>query len=203
MTVIFGTVHSHTKLNNMLDDQELQQMLMQENKYTEYLGDEEDDQELKKGLVDMSKLLEGHPDAANVRQMGRDVIICNNISQVQAMFEKANIMKGIKPIDMQKSSEASPSPEPAKEPTIFKIPPEEFEEFKDVNDLNEDWFMFTAYNLVITYLEQVCLKVDSIEQHPTSRWDVAIEFPDNIPTMGRSKLHEVANYFKLAHHTAG
>lgn len=35
------------------------------------------------------------------------------------------------------------------------------------------------------------------------RWDTAIEFPDIIPSLGRSKLHEIANFFGLAHHSAG
>jgi len=32
---------------------------------------------------------------------------------------------------------------------------------------------------------------------------VAIEFPDTLPSEGRVKLHEIANYFDLAHHSAG
>ena len=35
------------------------------------------------------------------------------------------------------------------------------------------------------------------------RWDTAIEFPDVIPSLGRSKLHEIANFFGLAHHSGG
>jgi len=42
-----------------------------------------------------------------------------------------------------------------------------------------------------------------VEEDKEPRWDTAIEFPEIIPSMGRSKLHEIANYFGLAHHSIG
>ena len=41
------------------------------------------------------------------------------------------------------------------------------------------------------------------EQETVPRWDTAIEFPEVIPSLGRSKLHDLANYFGLAHHSTG
>jgi len=35
----------------------------------------------------------------DARAMGKDVIICRDLSQVQHMFENKNIMKGIKPLE--------------------------------------------------------------------------------------------------------
>ena len=120
-------------------------------------------------------------------------------------------MKGIKPIDQQKANK--PAEDTNKDTKIFKIPATSFEEFKDINEYNQDMFMFTAYQIVIEYLEAVCLKPKFSQPDPKEgepapdqlqcNWDVALEFPEIIPTMGRSKLHEVANYFQFAHHTSG
>ena len=44
-------------------------------------------------------------------------------------------------------------------------------------------------------------KKQSSAKYP--RWDTAIEFPENLPSSGRTKLHDVANYFGLAHHSGG
>jgi len=61
---------------------------------------------------------------------------------------------------------------------------------------------------VINYLEVFCFKVgdnsqneDDREQEPS--WTTALEFPDLIPSPGRWKLHEIANYFGLTSHSAG
>jgi len=63
---------------------------------------------------------------------------------------------------------------------------------------------------VINYLEKCCLGIkESQDQNQEAqigkegKWDIAIEFPDVIASAGRSKLHEVANYFGLAHHSVG
>lgn len=46
-------------------------------------------------------------------------------------------------------------------------------------------------------------KENKVEDDLVPRWDTAIEFPDVIPSLGRSKLHEIANFFGLAHHSGG
>ena len=103
-------------------DQEIAKMIMAENKYTEVLSDGEEDEEALdkdgKPLVDMSKLLDGpNADKDGLRQMGRDVIICRDLSQVQDMYEKSNIMKGIKPLDQQEKDK--PKDDKKDEPKIF------------------------------------------------------------------------------------
>ena len=50
----------------------------------------------------------------------------------------------------------------------------------------------------MSWLEK-CLKI--FEETPD--WHTAIAFPDCVPSMGRSYLHELANFFNLAHHTTG
>ena len=88
-----------------------------------------------------------------------------------------------------------------------------FNDFEELNDENEDMFEFMAYNIVIQFLERNCLCL--LEENETNealsnesrfancKWDTALEFPDNLASMGRSKLHEVANYFNLSHHSRG
>ena len=86
-----------------------------------------------------------------------------------------------------------------------------FEEFQEIDVNNEDMFEFMAYTLVIQFLEKVCLKIEediseaasSEERYKNVKWDTALEFPENLASMGRSKLHEVANFFNLAHHSRG
>jgi len=56
--------------------------------------------------------------------------------------------------------------------------------------------------LVIAYIEKRCLQLDAKDKSEPI-WDTALEFPECIASNGRSKLHEVANYFGLAHHSAG
>ena len=156
----------------------------------------------------MSKLHDGLN--GDARAMGKDVIICKDLSQVQHMFEKVNIMKGLKTLDQQKENQAKEEVKPD-EPKIFVIPNEMFAEFEELDHENEDMFEYVAYHVVIEYLEKCCLKIDEAvaetqtpeARYANTKWDTALEFPPNLATMGRSKLHEVANYFCLAHHTRG
>ena len=80
-----------------------------------------------------------------------------------------------------------------------------FEEFKEVDQRNEEIFEYMAYNTVIAYLEKTCLHLDEEKEGkdvpPT--WNVALEFPCTIASAGRTRLHDVANYFGLAHHSIG
>jgi hypothetical protein len=77
-----------------------------------------------------------------------------------------------------------------------------FEEFKEIDEYNEDIFEFMAYNLVITWLEN-CMKINQGSEKILPSWDIAVEFPDIITSEGRTKLYEIAHYFGLAQHMAG
>ena len=81
-----------------------------------------------------------------------------------------------------------------------------FEDFEEINDNNEELFEYMAFNVVIEFLQTTCgLKEAPSEAHVQEppRFDTALEFPDNIASLGRSILHEVGNYFGLSHHSAG
>lgn len=67
-----------------------------------------------------------------------------------------------------------------------------------MHDDNEDDFEYLAFEVVITWLEKCC-HLNETEQV----WNVALMFPEIVPSAGRSKLHDIANYFNLAHHTTG
>ena len=137
--------------------------------------------------------------------MDRDVVICKSLDDIAEMFDNQNIMKGIKPVSLQreeilKAKEAQDHNDDNVK--IFRIPVEHFDDFTIINENNEDMFEFLAFQLVIAYLEKRCLQIDENEMKEPI-WDTAVEFPDCIASMGRSKLHEVANYFGLAHHSTG
>ena len=148
----------------------------------------------------------GVADERGVRQMDRDVVICRDLNDVKSMFENQNIMKGIKPVDMQqKEIDAQADDQEDKNVRIFKIPESMFEEFTEVDSRNEEMFEYLAYHTVIAYLEKTCLHLDEEKEgkdvQPT--WNVALEFPCTIASAGRTRLHDVANYFGLAHHSIG
>jgi hypothetical protein len=99
-------------------------------------------------------------------------------------------MKGMKPNSQQPKEEDKEN-----DANILKVPNEIFEDFHEINEENEDLFEFLAYSIIINFLEKKCIDLKN--------WDTAIEFPDVIASNGRLKLHEVADYFGLAHHSAG
>jgi len=80
---------------------------------------------------------------------------------------------------------------------IFKLPLNMFDEFKEIDEYNEDIFEYIAYNLVIGWLEN-CMKVDQDLEKTEPKWNVAIEFPDVIASAGRTKLYEIAHFFGFA-----
>lgn len=80
--------------------------------------------------------------------------------------------------------------------SIIKVPADIFEDFQEINQDNEDLFEYLAYQIVINYLEKKCLQNKPI-------WNIELEFPDCIDGPGRSKLHQIARYFGLAHHSVG
>lgn len=111
-------------------------------------------------------------------------------------------MKGIKPISEQEKIVEKQDDDVK----IFKIPAKMFEEFENIDDNNEEMFEYIAFNVVIEFLNTTCgLKEAESEAHVQEppRFDIALEFPGNIASLGRSILHEVGNYFGLSHHSAG
>ena len=216
-------------------EMQMPESVKQEYKYSEVLSDGEDG-DLDPGsdvtgpagkLVDLRKLdLRYNPndkspagDAAlkdGVRQMDREIVICKNLKDVQDMFEGTNILKGFQTNAKQKEiADKKKAEEDAVK--IFRIPPEMFEDFQEIDDNNEQLFEFVAYQLVCDFLEHVCLRVapaggeaeedeaqgDDSEANKAPRWDTALEFPVNLPSEARSKLHEIGNFFGLAHHSGG
>ena len=76
------------------------------------------------------------------------------------------------------------------------MPSEVLQEFEEIDDSNQDYFDFMVANVVIKYLEGVCLGKEPC-------WKKALEFPDNLASAGRLRLHDLAEYFGLASHSAG
>jgi hypothetical protein len=101
-------------------------------------------------------------DSEDAKNMKRDVIICKTIEQVQALCEKKNIMKGMKPLSEQEKL----NDKPEDEVKIFKIPAKMFEEFETIDDNNEELFEYMAFNVVIEFLNRTCgLKEAETEAH--------------------------------------
>ena len=76
-------------------------------------------------------------------------------------------------------------------PKMICIPDRLFSDFKIVDSDNEELFEFAAYSMIVQILEELT----------DDKW--ALEFPSCIGSAGRSILHEVGNYFGLAHHSQG
>lgn len=142
-----------------------------------------------------------------LRKMDKNVVICRDLNQLKGMFTSHNIMKGVKPMSEEERSKAAKK----YEPQIFRVPKETFDDFDDLHEHNEDLFEYMATQVIISYLEECCLHLTQQEKEgDTIKWDtaklawnVAIEFPEVIGSTGRSKLHEIGNYFDLAHHSTG
>ena len=107
-------------------------------------------------LFDASKLLEGVDGA---RKVGRDVVICRDLSTVQQMYAKQNIMKGIKVGDQEKQKEETKEVEPS----ILRIPEDMMKEFEELDHRNEEMFEFVAFSIVIEFLEKRCLRIQENE----------------------------------------
>ena len=74
---------------------------------------------------------------------------------------------------------------------MITLPDRLLADFKIVDDSNEKLFEFVSYSMMIQVLEEL----------DNDNW--ALEFPAFIGSAGRSLLHEVGNYFGLAHHSQG
>lgn len=124
--------------------------------------------------------------------MNRDVVICRDINELKELFKKRNLTNGLDYKEDEEEEQQKP------DERIFKLPNHAFEDFKELDDDNEDDFEYLCYELVINWLEKCCHLND---EEPV--WNIALMFPDSVPSKGRSILHDVGNYFKLAHHTTG
>lgn len=96
------------------------------------------------------------------------------------------MMAGRKPL--QQSEEQKTSESAIK---THIIPPKFFKGFEDIKPENEKDFEFVAFYVACNLLEKMT----------DDQW--CLEFPSTIAGEGRRILHEVANYFELAHHSQG
>ena len=128
------------------------------------------------------------------RQAKQDVVICHDIREIQALFKQKNLMSGVEVEEKKETAEESNEP---KERT-FQIPSSIFDGYEELHEHNEDEFEYLATEIVIAWLEK-SLKINE----ETPEWLTALGFPETVPSLGRTQLHELANYFNLAHHTSG
>ena len=106
------------------------------------------------------------------------------------MFDNKNVMQGLKPMAMQEQQFQKDAISEAK-PTVktHLIPAKFFRDFAEITPDTEKLFEFIAFFVTTSVLE----KMDD------DKW--CLEFPSCISNEGRRILHEVANYFELAHHS--
>ena len=100
--------------------------------------------------------------------------------------------RGIAPQPLKSDQEIIAEIEAAKKidrPRTYLIPDAIFSEFTDVNIENEDFFSYVSYYVLIQLLEKVT----------DLNW--VVHFPSNIPSGGRSIIHDVATYFGLTSHS--
>lgn len=60
-----------------------------------------------------------------------------------------------------------------------------------------------AVNIVIKYIEKICLQMDDNGKLGEPCWQKALEFPENLASEARLRLHDIAEYFHLASHSSG
>jgi hypothetical protein len=81
-----------------------------------------------------------------------------------------------------------------------------FEGLEKVDESNEDLFKLVAGRVILNFVE-MCIYGDKTEEKKfdpeNSTWDVALEFPQNIDSNGRSLIHDIANIYGLSHHPVG
>ena len=83
--------------------------------------------------------------------MDRNVMIVRDPERLRQMFASSNIMQGFDPsIEEQKQNLE-------KVPNIIKIPLEVFEDFKELNEENENFFEYVATEIVIHFVK-FCIK---------------------------------------------
>lgn len=93
------------------------------------------------------------------------------------------------PMTAEQIAEAQ-SAQQAKPRTIF-IPDAIYAEFQDVNIDNEEFFEYISYYVLMQFLEKIT----------DLKW--VLQFPNNIPSSGRSYIHDIATTFGLTSHSKG
>jgi hypothetical protein len=111
------------------------------------------------------------------------------------------VIGGRKPIGMPAATDAHEETKDTVHSTIANneqravkthlIPPRFFKDFEDMKLDMEPIFQFVAFFVTLNVLDKM----------QDDRF--CIEFPSCIGSEGRRILHEVANYFQLAHHSQG
>ena len=102
------------------------------------------------------------------------------------------MIKGIAPsvlTDEDIAAQAAKAQE--KKPRNIYIPPNLFAEFAEVDLENEDFFKYIAYQVLIQFMDRV------------TDLDWIVHFPENIPSTGRSYIHDCATFFGLHSHSQG
>lgn len=137
------------------------------------------------------------------REMGDGIVICDTLEEVKELQKSKNIMKGITP----KQKDQIEITQNDGEPNTLKIPASMFSDFAEIGAENEAMFEYLALTVLLNFLRKCCLKHDQgLTEHDRQRrvnWETALEFPDVIASQGRVMLHEMADYFSLAHHSVG
>ena len=83
--------------------------------------------------------------------MDRNVMIVRDPQRLREMFVSANIMQGFDPtIEEEKQNDEQV-------PNIIKIPVEVFEDFRELNEENENLFEYVATEIVIHFIK-FCIK---------------------------------------------
>ena len=107
------------------------------------------------------------------------------------MFDAQNVMQGRKPLAMQEQPDGAELQSAKNTVKTHLIPAKFFRDFAEITPETEPLFEFIAFYVTTSVLEKM----------EDDKW--CLEFPSCISNEGRRILHEVANYFELAHHSQG
>ena len=119
------------------------------------------------------------------------VVFARSLDQIQQLYEGRNILSGQAP-QKPKEEAKDPNPsEPQSKVVMHLIPSKFFQGFEQLDEQSEKLFEFVAFFVTLNVADKMT----------DDCW--ALEFPTCIGSQGRQILHEVANYFKLAHHSQG
>lgn len=99
--------------------------------------------------------------------------------------------RGIAPVERSSDQEAVNAQAREDKPRTIYIPDRLFAEFAEVTIENEEFFKYVANYVIMQFLEKV----------EDMKW--VIQFPNNVPSQGRSHIHEVATYYGLTSHSIG
>ena len=128
----------------------------------------------------------------NMPAGGNSTILTSDYEKVQQMYQAQNLTRGIAPVQAQTEEQIKAQQQKkAPGPRTFYIPSNFFTEFSEVNADNEEFFSYISFYLVMQMIEQIT----------DLNW--VVQFPFNIPSGGRSVIHDVATHFGLTSHSQG